>query len=141
MSHFLRFNSHSSICYMEDDLVVCQFVAITDAAFFGKFDSIPDQIRNHLKYPVFVCCDHQALVRRLVDKAYFLRNTEYMGIAHFQADVGETGRSERKFNNSRFNLREIEDLVDKLQKPFVVAINDVVIFFAFFRIVAFGNEI
>ena len=64
-----------------------------------------------------------------------------MGIAHFQTDIVETGRFERKFNNSRFNSREIEDLIYKLQQPFVVGVDDTVILFAFFRIVAFGNEV
>ena len=38
-----------------------------------------------------------------------------MSIVHFPAEIMETSRSEGKLDGSRFNLREVENLVDKLQ--------------------------
>ena len=43
-SHFLRFNSCSGIRYVEYNLIVHQFVTITDASFLRKLDSISNQI-------------------------------------------------------------------------------------------------
>ena len=63
-----------------------------------------------------------------------------MSIVHFPAEIMETSRSEGKLDGSRFNLREVENLVDKLQETFVVRVYDVIIRLPFFRIVAFGNE-
>ena len=67
---------------------------------------------------------------------------EYIGetVANFPAEIMETSRTEGKLDGSRFNLREIENLVDKLQKTLVVRVYDVVVRLSFFRIITFGNE-
>ena len=43
-THFLRLNSCSGIRYVEYNLIVRQFVTITDASFLRKLDSISNQI-------------------------------------------------------------------------------------------------
>ena len=139
-THFLRLNSCSGIRYVENNLVIHQLITITDTSFFRKLNSIPNQIRNHLEHSILVRLNHQTLVRRLIDKAYSLRSTEYMSIVHFPAEIMETSRTEGKLDGSRFNLREIENLVDKLQKTLVVRVYDVVVRLSFFRIITFGNE-
>ena len=50
-----------------------------------------------------------------------------MSIVHFPAEIMETSRSEGKLDGSRFNLREVENLVNKLQETFVVRVYDVII--------------
>ena len=63
-----------------------------------------------------------------------------MRIMDFLAQRVQADGGDAELHNSGLYLREVENFIDELQQTFVVGFHNVVIFFALFRIFAFGND-
>ena len=63
-----------------------------------------------------------------------------MRIMHFPAQMMQVDRPVRELDSPRFNLRQVENLVNQCQKPFVVGIYNIVIRLSLFRVVTFGYQ-
>ena len=89
---------------------------------------------------VLVRVDAELFVRRLKNQFDTRRAAEYVSIMYFLAQRMQAYCGDTEFYNAGFYLREVENLIDELQQALVVCLYYVIITFAFFGIVAFGND-